>query len=180
MVCKCPFCSSKITTPYCLCFLWLIVTGGWVNAEQLGCIKLLHQAVNLSWVEAQLKCEEEGGYLAEPKTARWELSRSTYPGWRPSWSVRRNKDTWQNPGQPGENWVGQPLLGGGPAEVWGRKRILGWKRQPGENWGKDMLTKTAIAWKDYLRKKEWINDIENLANNRNCMFLIFHLFPTGW
>ena len=45
-------------------------SGGWIDAAELGCFKLLHQAVNHSWVEAQLKCEEEGGYLAEPKTAR--------------------------------------------------------------------------------------------------------------
>jgi hypothetical protein len=51
--------------------------GGWIDAAQLGCFKLLHQAVNHSWVEAQLKCEDEGGYLAEPQTARSERLQST-------------------------------------------------------------------------------------------------------
>lgn len=43
---------------------------GWIEANHLACFKLLHSAANLSWVEAQVKCETEGGYLAEPKTAR--------------------------------------------------------------------------------------------------------------
>ncbi len=46
------------------------VLDGWIDAEHLGCFKFLHGAVNLSWVEAQGKCEVEGGYLAEPKTPR--------------------------------------------------------------------------------------------------------------
>jgi len=45
-------------------------SGGWIEAAQLGCLKLLHRAVNHSWVEAQFKCEGEGGYMAEPKTNR--------------------------------------------------------------------------------------------------------------
>jgi hypothetical protein len=56
----------------------IVCSGGWINADQLGCYKLLHQAVNHSWVEAQLKCEEEGGYLAQPKTVR--LDRVKLPG----------------------------------------------------------------------------------------------------
>jgi hypothetical protein len=45
---------------------------GWLDADVLGCFKLLDTAVNLSWVEAQQKCEKIGGYLAEPITARLE------------------------------------------------------------------------------------------------------------
>ena len=48
----------------------VFIPDGWIDAGPLGCFKLLHAAVNLSWVEAQIKCEAEGGYLAEPKTAR--------------------------------------------------------------------------------------------------------------
>jgi len=43
-------------------------TDDWFNADSLGCYKFLDSKVNLSWVEAQLECEEEGGYLAEPIT----------------------------------------------------------------------------------------------------------------
>jgi len=45
-----------------------VFSDGWIDAEHLGCFKFLHWAVSLSWVEAQAKCETEGGYLAEPKT----------------------------------------------------------------------------------------------------------------
>jgi hypothetical protein len=48
----------------------IYIQGGWLDADVLGCFKLLDTAVNLSWVEAQQKCETIGGYLAEPITAR--------------------------------------------------------------------------------------------------------------
>jgi hypothetical protein len=47
-----------------------MILGGWLGAEDLGCFKFLETAVNLNWVEAQQKCEEIGGYLAEPRTPR--------------------------------------------------------------------------------------------------------------
>ena len=50
--------------------VFILFSDRWIDAGPLGCFKLLHEAVNLSWVEAQIKCEAEGGYLAEPKTAR--------------------------------------------------------------------------------------------------------------
>jgi hypothetical protein len=46
----------------------------------MGCITFLETAVNLFWVEAQLKCEEIGGYLVEPRTARYRLSATTIQG----------------------------------------------------------------------------------------------------
>jgi len=42
--------------------------GDWFDAGSLGCYTFLDGRVNLSWVEAQLACEKEGGYLAEPQT----------------------------------------------------------------------------------------------------------------
>jgi hypothetical protein len=42
-----------------------------MGSETLGCFQFLDHAVNLPWVEANLKCEEIGGYLAEPRTARY-------------------------------------------------------------------------------------------------------------
>jgi hypothetical protein len=44
------------------------ILAGWIDGQQLGCFKLLPSAANVSWTEAQFRCEEEGGYLAEPKT----------------------------------------------------------------------------------------------------------------
>merc|ERR1712227_547208 len=38
----------------------------WFDAGSLGCYKFLDGEVNLTWVEAQLACEQEGGFLAEP------------------------------------------------------------------------------------------------------------------
>jgi len=38
----------------------------WFDAGSLGCYKFLDGKVNLTWVEAQLACELQGGYLAEP------------------------------------------------------------------------------------------------------------------
>merc|ERR1712227_510952 len=38
----------------------------WFDAGSLGCYKFLEGKVNLTWVEAQLACEQQGGYLAEP------------------------------------------------------------------------------------------------------------------
>jgi hypothetical protein len=52
-----------------------------MGSESLGCFQFLDHAVNLPWLEANLKCEEIGGYLAEPRTARyrtkynWPLTR---------------------------------------------------------------------------------------------------------
>ena len=40
----------------------------WFDAGSLGCYKFLEGKVNLTWVEAQLACEQQGGYLAEPTT----------------------------------------------------------------------------------------------------------------
>jgi hypothetical protein len=42
-----------------------------MGSETLGCYQFLDHAVNLPWLEANLKCEEIGGYLAEPRTARY-------------------------------------------------------------------------------------------------------------
>merc|ERR1719410_1648393 len=38
----------------------------WFDAGSLGCYKFLEGKVNLTWVEAQLACEQQNGYLAEP------------------------------------------------------------------------------------------------------------------
>ena len=54
-----------------LCKNYLL--GGWLDADELGCFKFLETQVNLYWVEAQQKCEEIGGYLAEPSTTRQEI-----------------------------------------------------------------------------------------------------------
>jgi hypothetical protein len=43
-----------------------------MGSETLGCFQFLDHAVNLFWLEANLKCEEIGGYLAEPHTARYK------------------------------------------------------------------------------------------------------------
>ncbi len=43
-----------------------------MGAEDLGCFKCLDYAVNLFWIEAHQQCEEIGGFLAEPQTARSE------------------------------------------------------------------------------------------------------------
>jgi len=43
----------------------------WLDATDLGCFKFLETAINLNWLEAQQKCEEIGGYLAEPRTFRY-------------------------------------------------------------------------------------------------------------
>jgi hypothetical protein len=42
-----------------------------MGSETLGCFQFLDLAVNLPWLEANLKCVEIGGYLAEPRTARY-------------------------------------------------------------------------------------------------------------
>ena len=63
--------SLRILTMYLILnIVFILFSDRWIDAGPLGCFKLLHAAVNLSWVEAQIKCEAEGGYLAEPKTAR--------------------------------------------------------------------------------------------------------------
>ena len=38
----------------------------WFDAGSLGCFRFLEGRVNLTWVEAQLACEQSGGFLAEP------------------------------------------------------------------------------------------------------------------
>jgi len=43
---------------------------GWLDADDLGCFRLLEDAVNVSWLEGLQKCEAVGGYLAEPTNAR--------------------------------------------------------------------------------------------------------------
>merc|ERR1719150_3019995 len=37
----------------------------WFDAGSLGCFKFLEGKVNLTWMEAQLACEQQGGFLAE-------------------------------------------------------------------------------------------------------------------
>ena len=54
------------------------ILGGWLDADVLGCFKFLDAAVNLSWVEAQQKCEAAGGFLAEPLTAKSIVKRISY------------------------------------------------------------------------------------------------------
>ena len=44
----------------------------WFDAGSLGCYKFLEGKVNLTWVEAQLACEQQGGYLAEPYSQLYE------------------------------------------------------------------------------------------------------------
>ena len=73
----------------------LLLSGDWIDADDLGCFKFLDSAVNLFWVEAQQKCESIGGYLAEPTTARYSTV------------------------------CGQSVLGRGPAEVRVYRRIPG-------------------------------------------------------
>ena len=51
---------------------------GWIGSETLGCFQFLHRAVDLFWVEAHLKCVEIGGYLAEPRTARYTANTTGY------------------------------------------------------------------------------------------------------
>jgi hypothetical protein len=50
-----------------------------MGSETLGCFQFLDRAVNLFWVEANLKCEEIGGYLAEPRTARYKTHTTGHP-----------------------------------------------------------------------------------------------------
>ena len=45
---------------------YIYVVADWFDAGNLGCYKFLDGKVNLTWVEAQLACEQQGGYLAEP------------------------------------------------------------------------------------------------------------------
>ena len=49
----------------------LLLSGDWIDADDLGCFKFLDSATNLNWVEAQQECQSLGGYLAEPKTIRY-------------------------------------------------------------------------------------------------------------
>jgi hypothetical protein len=43
----------------------------WLDGADLGCFKFLETAINLNWLEAEQKCQEIGGYLAEPRTFRY-------------------------------------------------------------------------------------------------------------
>jgi hypothetical protein len=43
----------------------------WLDGADLGCFKFLETVINLDWLEAQQKCQEIGGYLAEPRTFRY-------------------------------------------------------------------------------------------------------------
>ena len=45
-----------------------LLIGDWFDASNLGCYKYLGDKINLTWVEAQQACEQQGGYLAEPYT----------------------------------------------------------------------------------------------------------------
>jgi hypothetical protein len=51
--------------------------GDWLDADDLGCFIFLETAINLNWGEAQQKCEQIGGYLAEPRTRRYQKSNIT-------------------------------------------------------------------------------------------------------
>jgi len=42
---------------------------GWIDNGALGCFLFSADMVGLSWIEALEYCEEQGGFLAEPKTA---------------------------------------------------------------------------------------------------------------
>jgi hypothetical protein len=46
-----------------------------MGLETLGCFQFLDRAVNLFWVEAHLKCEKIGGYLAEPHTVKYNTNK---------------------------------------------------------------------------------------------------------
>jgi hypothetical protein len=50
-----------------------MILDDWLDADVLGCFRFLDTAVNLNWVEAQRRCEDIGGYLAEPRTRRYIL-----------------------------------------------------------------------------------------------------------
>merc|ERR1711936_569576 len=41
---------------------------GWVDDGHLGCFLFAPQMAGLSWIEALEYCEEQDGFLAEPKT----------------------------------------------------------------------------------------------------------------
>ncbi len=55
----------------CMTHLITMILGDWLNADDLGCFLFLETAINLSWLEAQQKCEDMGGYLAELRTRRY-------------------------------------------------------------------------------------------------------------
>jgi hypothetical protein len=61
----------------CMTLLITMILGDWLNADDLGCFLFLETAINLSWLEAQQKCEDMGGYLAELRTRRYN-TRVTY------------------------------------------------------------------------------------------------------
>jgi hypothetical protein len=53
-----------------LLFYNYFLSEGWLDAGDLGCYRFLHEEVGLSWVGAEQKCQDLGGYLAEPFTQR--------------------------------------------------------------------------------------------------------------
>ena len=55
-----------------MCIYVLFCLADWFDAGSLGCYKFLEGKVNLTWVEAQLACEQQGGYLAEPYSQLYE------------------------------------------------------------------------------------------------------------
>jgi hypothetical protein len=61
--------SQKTSTNSNYLFMTL---DDWLDGADLGCFKFLETVINLDWLEAQQKCEEIGGYLAEPRTFRSE------------------------------------------------------------------------------------------------------------
>jgi hypothetical protein len=54
-------------------FYFYIILDGWLNADDIGCFKFLETGIGLTWVEGQQKCEDIGGYLAEPHTHRYSF-----------------------------------------------------------------------------------------------------------
>ncbi len=54
-------------------FYFYIFLDGWLNADDIGCFKFLETSTGLTWVEGQQKCEDIGGYLAEPHTHRYSF-----------------------------------------------------------------------------------------------------------
>jgi hypothetical protein len=48
-----------------------MILGDWLDADDIGCFKFLETAINLNWLEADQKCEEIGGYLAELRSSRY-------------------------------------------------------------------------------------------------------------
>jgi hypothetical protein len=62
---------SPITKTHIQIQIASMTLDDWLDATELGCFKFLETAINLNWLEAQQKCQEIGGYLAEPRTFRY-------------------------------------------------------------------------------------------------------------